>query len=265
MSLAASIVLFLAAGVAGGVLLGLIGVGMALIAVPLLAITLPYFDIGPQFTPLTALATSMAIVAVGSVSSVISHSRLGNVDWPVVKQTVPASLVGVALGSLVASHLPGTYLKWIFCAFLIVIAVRMLMPVKGSQAEGVRPTGTWSYRLAGALIGIAGSLIGAGGGVFMVPFLNSRGHAMARAVATSTTIGLPVSIVGAVVYALQASPLPAIPMLGYIYLPAFLGISLGSILGAPLGARLASRVPARALKTGFAILLIILAVKLALG
>lgn len=265
MSLTVSLAIFFAAGIAGGVLLGLIGVGMALISVPLLAMTLPYFEIGPQFAPLTALATSMAIVAVGSISSVTSHHRLGNVDWSLVKVTVPASLVGVALGSLVASHLPGSLLKWIFCAFLVVIAIRMLMPTKRAQADDAAPTGPWTYRIAGALIGIAGSLIGAGGGVFMVPFLNSRGHSMAKAVATSTTIGLPVSIVGATVYALQASPLPGSPMLGYLFLPAFFGISLGSILGAPLGARLASRVPAHALKTAFAILLIILAAKLALG
>lgn len=264
MSLTVSLAIFLAAGIAGGVLLGLIGVGMALISVPLLAMTLPYFGIGPDLAPLTALATSMAIVAVGSVSSVWSHHKLGNVDWGLVKVTVPASLVGVALGSLVASRLPGDWLKWIFCAFLIVIAVRMLLPQK-TQADNAPPTGPWTYRIAGALIGIAGSLIGAGGGVFMVPFLNSRGHAMRKAVATSTTIGLPVTIVGALVYALHASPLPAQPMWGYIFLPAFFGISLGSIVGAPIGARLASRVPAKALKTAFAVLLIILAVKLAMG
>lgn len=254
MSLTLSLVIFLAAGLIGGVLLGLIGVGMALIAVPLLAMTLPYFGIGADVAPLTALATSMAIVAVGSVSSVWSHHRLGNVDWALVKVTVPASLIGVAAGSLVASRLPGGVLKWIFCAFLLLIAVRMLLPQK-VQAEKAPPTGPWTYRIAGSLIGIAGSLIGAGGGVFMVPFLNSRGHAMRKAVATSTTIGLPVSIVGAIVYALQ----------GYVFIPAFIGVSLGSIIGAPLGARLASRVPGGALKTGFAVLLIVLAVKLALG
>ncbi len=261
MSLTLSLSLFFAAGLVGGLLLGLIGVGMALIAVPLLTMTLPLFGIGPADAPLTALATSMAIVSVGSISSIVTHHRLGNVDWRLVKTTVPASLTGVAIGSIVATHLTGGTLRSIFCGFLIVIAARMLLPEK-TRADKALETGAWTYRLVGALIGVAGSLIGAGGGVFMVPFLASRGHTMVRAVATSTTIGLPVSIFGAILYSCQTAPVAANTMLGYVFLPAFIGLSFGSVLAAPLGAKLASRVPARVLRRGFAILLVILVIKL---
>lgn len=261
MSLTISLSLFFAAGLVGGLLLGLIGVGMALIAVPLLTMTLPLFGIGPAAAPLTALATSMAIVSVGSISSIVTHHRLGNVDWRLVKTTVPASLIGVALGSVAATHLTGDTLRSIFCGFLIVIAARMLLPEK-KRADKAIETGAWTYRLVGALIGVAGSLIGAGGGVFMVPFLASRGHTMVRAVATSTTIGLPVSIFGAIVYSCQTAPIPGSAMVGYVFLPAFFGLSVGSVLAAPFGARLASRVPARVLRRGFAILLLILAIKM---
>ena len=255
--------LFFVAGLAGGLLLGLIGVGMALIAVPLLTETLPHFGIAADYAPRVALATSMAIVAVGSVSSVVSHHRLGNVDWTLVKTTVPASLVGVVLGSLAVSHLPGSWLRWIFCVFLLVIAYRMLrkQPVQTSDGQATSKT---TYRVAGGLIGVAGSLIGAGGGVFMVPFLNSRGHSMPKAVATSTAIGLPVSVIGALVYAFMQSPAPSLPLVGYVFWPAFVGIALGSVVAAPLGARLAIRVPANALRKGFALLLIVLAVRIVL-
>ncbi len=96
----------------------------------------------------------------------------------------------------------------------------------------------------------------------MVPFLGSRGHTMVRAVATSTTIGLPVSIFGAIVYSCQTSPVHTSTMLGYLFLAAFFGLSFGSVLAAPFGAKLASRVPTRVLRRGFAILLLVLAVKL---
>jgi uncharacterized membrane protein YfcA len=264
MTLATSLALFLAVGLVGGLLLGLIGVGMALITVPFLAMVLPDFGIGPAIAPLTAVATSMAIVSVGSISSISSHHRLGNVDWGLVKTTVPGSLVGVAAGSLFASHLPGAALRWIFCTFLIVIAVKMLLPEKKRPANHAIETSPNTYRIAGGLIGIAGSLIGAGGGVFMVPFLSSRGKSMAKAVATSTTIGFPVSMCGAIVYACQTAPVQNSQMFGYLFLPAFFGLSLGSVIAAPFGARLASRVPAKLLKSGFAILLLVLAVKLLL-
>lgn len=261
MSMQVVFLVFVASGLAGGLLLGLIGVGMALIAVPLLTLTLPYLGVPVEAAPVSALATSMALVSVGSFSSIYFHHRLGNVDWKLVRTIVPASLLGVALGSLGASHLPGDMLKLIFCVFLIIIAMLMLLPQRRSHAH--QTTAAWQYRLVGGLIGIAGSLIGAGGGIFMVPFLNKRGHSMPKAVAVSTTIGLPVTVLGSLVYAVQPSPeTTSTWMLGYIVLPAFLGLSLGSLVSAPIGAKLASNVPGDMLKKGFAILLLILALKM---
>lgn len=264
MALSLSLTIFLLVGLAGGLLLGLIGVGMALITVPLLTMTLPMFGIDAANAPLTALPTSMAIVSFGSVSSIASHHRLGNVDWHIVRTTVPVSLVGVVLGSILASHLPGAALRWIFSGFLLIIAIRMLWARDAKDSSRSEPAQTppWTYRLAGGLIGIAGSLIGAGGGVFMVPFLRSRGHPMPTSVASSTAIGLPVSVVGAMIYALQPGPIQAGTMIGYLYLPAVAGLSLGSMLAAPTGAKLSSRIPGHVLQKGFAGLLIVLVVKM---
>lgn len=45
---------------------------------------------------------------------------------------LPASVIGVGAGagSLVATHLPGDALRWIFCGFLAIIAATMLLPEK---------------------------------------------------------------------------------------------------------------------------------------
>lgn len=251
---------FLGAGLLGGVLLGLIGVGMALVTVPLLIFVLPGFGFDAKDVPLIALATSMAVVSVGSVSSVLSHHRKGNVNWRVARTTIPASLIGIALGSTVAAQLSGVMLRALFCAFLIYIAIRMLRGKrKAGTGPGERPTTALQYRLTGGAIGLAASVIGAGGGVFMVPFLSSRGHPMPRAVATSTLIGLPVSALGAVIYALQPVDLPGGASLGYLYLPAFVGLAIGSALGAPVGARLSGMLDEKLIKKGFAITLLVVA------
>lgn len=265
MTLAAALLAFFAAGIVGGFLLGLIGVGMALVAVPLLIVTLPWLGLPADQAPAVALATSMAVVGVGAVSSVYSHHRLGNIDWSIVRTTLPASLVGVALGSLVASHLPGPALRWIFAAFLVFIGLRMLLAKSPATPPPAGQDAAWQYRAAGGAIGVAGSLIGAGGNVFMVPFLNGRGHKMPRAVATATAIALPVAVLGALVYALQPLTPPHDGMVGLIFLPAFAGVGLGSVVSAPAAARLASKVPAAALKSGFAVLLLVLAAKMMLG
>lgn len=269
-----SALIFLAGGAAGGLLLGMLGVGTALVAVPLLTLVLPWLGVPAPEAPLTALATSMAVVAVTSVSSVLSHHRLGNIDWGVFRTTVPASLLGVALGSALATHLPAQALRAVVGAFLLYTAWRMLRapapkaaPKAAHHAVKAPDAAPAAYRLGGALIGVAGSFIGAGGGVLMVPFLSGRGHPMSRAVATSTAIGLPVTVLGAVLYTglglREGVHLPN--QFGYLHLPAFLEISAASVLAAPIGARLASRVPAGLLKKGFAVVLVPLALKIALG
>ncbi|AVW91078.1 sulfite exporter TauE/SafE family protein [Celeribacter baekdonensis] len=243
---------FFVAGICGGVLLGLIGVGMALVTVPLLIFSLPLFGFDSEAVPLIALATSMAVVSVGSVSSVLSHNRKGNVIWQVARTTIPVSLIGIAIGSSLAARLPGGVIRVLFCAFLIYIAIRMLRGRKPGGAAASSQTGPWHYRLVGGAIGLAASVIGAGGGVFMVPFLSSRGHPMPKAVATSTLIGLPVSILGAVVYALQPVDLPGNLAIGYLYVPAFVGLAAGSALGAPLGVRISGQLDEALIKKVFA-------------
>lgn len=263
--------IFLAGGAVGGLTLGALGVGTALIAVPLLALVLPWLGVPAEAAPLTALATSMAVVAVTSVASVLSHHRLGNVEWPVFRVTILASLAGVALGSAVATHLPAAALRLVVGVFLLYTAWRMMAGAAAKGAgQGMPSPGKASaggYRLGGALIGVAGSFIGAGGGVLMVPFLSGRGHAMTRAVATSTAIGLPVTVLGALLYTTlglrDGVSLPG--QIGYLHVPALLEIGIASALTAPLGARLASRVPGALLKRGFAVVLVPLAVKIAIG
>lgn len=251
------------AGIFGGALLGMIGVGMALVAVPALTFALPHLGVPPGLAPTVALASSMGIVTIGSVSSVIAHNRLGNIDWQAFRLIVPFSLIGVFLGSLLVTRLPADALRLIFAAFLILVAIRMLLSRKG--AGEAAPVSTRIYRASGAAIGFAGALIGAGGGVFMVPFLTGRGWKMVRAVATSATIGLPVTIFGTVFHALR--PLPGIDaaMIGSLHIPALVGIGFGSIIGAPFGAQIASRLPGELLKKGFAVVLLILAAGLIRG
>lgn len=259
----ATLLILFGAGILGGVLLGLLGVGMALVAVPALTFALPHLGVPPELSSLVALATSMGIVTIGSVSSVLTHTRLGNIDWPIFRKILPFSLLGVLAGSVLVTWLPATALRIIFAAFLVFVATRMLTGRKTAATNQTSRDN--SHRAAGAAIGVAGALIGAGGGVFMVPYLASRGWKMVRAVATSATIGLPVTVLGAIFHATRQVDGVAAPMIGSIHVEALIGLGLGSLLGAPFGAGLASRLPGEALKKGFAVVLLILAAALAFG
>jgi uncharacterized membrane protein YfcA len=86
-----------------------------------------------------------------------------------------------------------------------------------------------------------------------------------RAIATWGAMGFPMAVAGAAGYLLggwNASGLPS-GSLGFVYLPALAGIVVGSVLTAPLGARTAHRLPVRPLKRVFALLLGVLALRMA--
>ncbi|WP_127026391.1 sulfite exporter TauE/SafE family protein [Rheinheimera mangrovi] len=255
--------LFILAGVAGGLLLGLIGVGMALVTVPFLTFMLPSLGFSTAVSPVIALASSMLIAAIGSISSLRVHQQKGTINWGLIRLMLPASLFGVVLGSLLVTRLPALWLQCIFAAFLLYVAFSMLKPsTKTAQLQD--PPSNQLLRWFPALVGATGSFIGAGGGVLMVPFL-SRFMAMPKAVASSVAVGFPVTVFGAISYMLQTAPVAHPDLIGAVYWPAVLGMSIGSVVAAPLGVQLATKVPAALLKKLFACVLLLIALKMLLS
>ncbi|MGY5798212.1 sulfite exporter TauE/SafE family protein [Rheinheimera faecalis] len=255
--------LFILAGLAGGLLLGLIGVGMALVTVPFLTFMLPSLGFSTEVSPVIALASSMVIAAIGSISSLRVHHQKGTINWELIRLMLPASLFGVVLGSLLVTRLPALWLQCIFAAFLLYVAFSMLKPsTKTTQLQN--PPSNQLLRWFPALVGATGSFIGAGGGVLMVPFL-SRFMAMPKAVASSVAVGFPVTVFGAISYMLQTAPVTHPDLIGAVYWPAVLGMSIGSVVAAPLGVQLSTKVPAALLKKLFACVLLLIALKMLLS
>ncbi|EGM79800.1 Putative permease [Rheinheimera sp. A13L] len=255
--------LFIFAGVAGGLLLGLIGVGMALVTVPFLTFMLPSLGFSAEVAPVIALGSSMLIAAIGSISSLRVHQQKGTINWGLIRLMLPASLFGVVAGSLLVTRLPALWLQSIFAAFLLYVAFSMLKPsTKTTQLQN--PPSDRVLRWLPAVVGATGSFIGAGGGVLMVPFLG-RFMAMPKAVASSVAVGFPVTVFGAISYMLQAAPANHPDLIGAVYWPAVLGMSIGSVVAAPLGVQLATKVPAALLKKIFACVLLLIALKMLLS
>jgi hypothetical protein len=109
---------------------------------------------------------------------------------------------------------------------------------------------------AGTGIGAVSAVVGIGGGSMTVPLLVWRGVAPVRAVGTSSACGVFIGIGSALGYALNA-PAGALPAqaVGYIYLPAAIGVALTSILAAPFGTRIAHAISGPALRRVFAVFL----------
>jgi uncharacterized membrane protein YfcA len=156
-------------------------------------------------------------------------------------------------------------MKVVFLVVMSGLSAQMLLNWQPSAHQSALPSAN-RLRLAGGVIGMVCALVGIGGAVLSIAFLTWYSVPFKRAVGTASAIGLPIAVAGSVGYlvlGLTASNLPP-SSLGYIYLPAWAGISLTSILLAPLGARLAHRLPTRILKRIFIVCLLLLTVRMAL-
>ena len=87
---------------------------------------------------------------------------------------------------------------------------------------------------------------------------------MPQAVGTSSACGIPIAWAGAAGMVIAGWNLPGLPPgnFGYVSAPGFLAIAASSVLLAPLGARLAHALPQVQLKRAFALLLLLIGLRM---
>jgi uncharacterized membrane protein YfcA len=214
-----------------------------------------------------ALASSLASIVLTAAASARAHAGRGSVLWPTVAWMVPGLLLGGWLGSGVAVRIDGDVLRVIVAGYCLVAAAQLLFGRvrNGGNGASAAPRGL-AMSAAGVGIGAVSAVVGIGGGSMTVPLLVWRGIAPVRAVGTSSACGVAIGVASAVGYALHA-PAGALPQyaVGYVYLPAAIGVAMASVLAAPYGMRLAHRLHGDTLKRVFAGFLVAVAVSLLAG
>ncbi|HUH90293.1 MAG TPA: sulfite exporter TauE/SafE family protein [Lysobacter sp.] len=259
--------LFPLLGIVAGVLAGLLGVGGGLVLVAALAWLLPLMGIPTEAAMHAALASSLASIVMTAAASARAHSRRGSVLWPTVAWMVPGLLLGGWLGSATAVRLDDDVLRYIVAGYCLLAAAQLqfgrsrLRTGDGGYGTPV-PRGV-PMVVAGGGIGALSAVVGIGGGSMTVPLLVWHGVTPVRAVGTSSACGVAIGLASALGYALHA-PAGALPdhAVGYVYLPAAIGVAFASVLAAPLGTRLAHRLHGDMLKRIFALFLVVVAVSL---
>jgi uncharacterized membrane protein YfcA len=254
-----------------GLFAGMLGIGGGMLIIPMLALSFDAQGIGHAHMFQLAVGTAMASIAFTSISSTTAHARRQAVRWDIARSMTPGILIGGLVGANVAKYLPTRLLMIYFAVFVLAMSLNMAFgrgprqqPAAALERAAVSQGGFGMFG-AGFVISALCSLIAMGGAVMTVPFMLYRRVPLIHAIGTAAAIGLPIALGGTVGYILtgwSASALPELS-LGFVYLPALLGIVAASVLTAPLGAMLAHRVPAKALRLTFALLLFALASRMA--
>ncbi len=248
-----------------GFMAGLLGIGGGLIIVPALLYLLPSVGIEVEQLPHIAIATSLAAIILTSLSSARAHNQRGNIPWQLFKPMLPGIVIGAMASGFISELIPAQELKLLFACFVILMAAQMAFPFK-AENERELPSNKVLFAVS-TLIAIVAGLMGIGGGVLFVPYLTWSGLQMRNAVGFSSATGFMIASAGTLGYVFAGWDVQGLPVgtLGFIYLPALIGIVITSMLVAPIGVKAASTWPTPVLKKIFALLLAVIGLKLLLG
>ena len=241
--------------------------GGGLIIVPVLMAIFKAYGYPHDVITHLAVGTSLATIAVTSISSMQAHHKRGGVRWDVWKNMSLGLVIGSVFGAFIAEKIKSDHLSLLIASMALFMGVKMLMAKKSDpKTTGDLPNAGVQFG-AGGFIGMASAIFGIGGGSFTVPFLSRFGLSIKQAVGTSSACGLPIAIAGALGFMFFGKDVQGLPpdAIGFVHVTAFVCISVMSFIFAKVGAKLAHQLPASTLKRMFGGLLTIVGTKMMLG
>lgn len=258
------ILIFLFFGAMTGVLAGMLGIGGGVITVPLLYFVLQYSPFPKDEVMHVAIATALATTFVTSCGAVWSHHQRKAVLYHTLKWIAPGLAAGCIAGAILTFYLPNTLLRYIFGVVVVLLSVYFFFPKL--PPLHIASKLNWTLAIWTLVVGCLSTLLGVGGGMFMVPILLGYQMHMKNAVAVSSVTTLVSALFGSIAFIVIAQQAPPLPQtLGYIDLTGFLTLGLSSLLTTAVGVKLAHTLPTPLIKRIFACALAITGVALLIG
>lgn len=164
-------ILSLACGVLVGLVLGLIGGGGSILAVPLMLYVVGVGD------PHMAIGTAAAAVSASALMNLAAHARAGSVKWPCATVFAASGVAGALAGSALGKRTDGDALLALFGVVMVLVGALMLRPRAGGDDPDVHLDRASARRLlprltvAGGAAGAASGFFGIGGGFLVAPGL----------------------------------------------------------------------------------------------
>lgn len=188
------VVEYMAFGLFGGMIGGLLGIGGSVGIIPLATIF-----ISPDKQQLQC-AAMLCNVAVAS-TAYRRYLMAGKIEWTFARRIVPAAIIFVLAGVAASTVIDASSFRVMFAAFLLVVAVRefRLLAIGSEHApDDARELSPARGAGIGAIMGFLSGLLGIGGGVVGVPLMRAWARIpMKRAVVTSVCTMVPLAMVGA--------------------------------------------------------------------
>jgi uncharacterized membrane protein YfcA len=230
-----------------GLVLGLVGGGGSILAVPLMV-----YVVGVPSAHM-AIGTSALAVAANAAISLANHARAGHVRWQCAITFAAMGVLGAYLGSSLGKAFDGQRLLFLFALVMILVGALML---RGRRRQGDSAVVCNKQNLPkviafGLGTGAFSGFFGIGGGFLIVPALiASTDMAMINAIGSSLVAVTAFGLTTAINYASSG-------LVDWYLATAFIG---GGLIGSFAGARLARNLAARSASLTMVFALLIFAV-----
>lgn len=166
------VVLLVGVGFAAAFLSGLVGVGGAVVLIPMLLYIPPLVGLATLGIK-TITGTTIVQVTAASISAASGHRGGGHVDRRLVTILGPTMIVASFAGAFASAYFDPIVLEAVF-ATLAVFASAMMLGLRNRAPAHVDGPPDFDRRLAvaiGVVVGILAGFVGAGGAFFLAPVL----------------------------------------------------------------------------------------------
>lgn len=223
-------------GFVGAFVSGLVGVGGAIVMIPLLLYVPPLLAVGSLDIKLVAGVTMAQVLAASAVGA-WTHGRSAMIHRRLAVWGGTAMAVGSLAGAVVSRYVAARLLLIVFA--LMATTALLLMCIKPAAPGSAASAKTMPFNRAAAVsvpgvVGLLSGLVGAGGAFLLMPLLVGMMHVPLR-----LSIGTSLAIAGAGALLGFMGKLAT----GQVPLVATAAVVAGSLPGASLGAQLSRRAP----------------------
>ena len=256
------VTLAIAASVAG-FMAGLLGVGGGLIIVPALYYAFTVLDFELLTRMHLSLGTSLAIIIPTSIISTKTHMEYDAVDFKLIKSFGIFVLLGVILGTSLATNLKTPNLILFFSIFAFIVGLFFIF-LREKIGEKPRNISNNIKSIMGTIIGFISVPLGIGGGSLTVPFMKMFGYNIRTAIGTAAAIGFLIAVSGAITMSISGFFFGNVTTpwsLGYVNFLGFLVFVPVTMIMARIGAKVVYKIDKKLLSKIFGIFLLIISIR----
>lgn len=259
------IFLLVLAGLGGGLISGLLGIGGGVLFILVLPEALAELGVPPADIPATQVANALLATLVSASAACYQHRKLATAGLEdILWVGLPAAAVAYTTLSYIVMHpsFSDKAFGYVLIAILAASLARALYLLLANKshneadhlADDAKPLKR-KLLTTGALAGLVSSLTGLGGGILVIPVLREWAkYPMRRASFVSSGM-IVVSSIAVLIFSLEHQPkVPIEGAIGMIVPGVALPLGIGVVVAAPWGVKWARHLSARTLTVLYAAL-----------